>query len=370
MSVEAAAEKETTPSIVISKKKKALFTLIIFAIFLLALELALRLVGLPPTLRTDPGLITVAEDRDSFDDALGFEYTPMWTGYDTGALVSINSAGWRGKEFSKAKPAGTVRILGVGDSYTFGKAVGDEDIFLAQLERMLNENGGARYETINTGHDGANTYEELRYFRKHDMMALAPDVVVLGFTIGNDAELTFWDNRKILRSKLRDKSLMLDVTESDWFRGLKRNSRIAGILGAGADWANKDLITRHAFKLKLKSYDEGGEAWQSCRNSLIGFYDMCRENKVPLVIILFPDWTRDARQTYADYPEEFKAIHNRLISLFAGRSGVTVVDIVDDLKATGLSVKELSVPIDGHPNSVWHALVALKLKEAVKVLGL
>src|SRR5688572_24438768 len=142
MSVEAAAEKETAPPVVISKKKKALFTLIIFVIFLLALELALRLAGLPPTLRTDPGLITVAEDRDSFDDALGFEYTPMWTGYDAGALVSINSAGWRGKEFSKAKPAGTVRILGVGDSYTFGKAVGDEDIFLAQLERILNENGG------------------------------------------------------------------------------------------------------------------------------------------------------------------------------------------------------------------------------------
>ncbi|HJQ67657.1 MAG TPA: SGNH/GDSL hydrolase family protein [Blastocatellia bacterium] len=370
MSVEATAEKAAAPPVVISRKKKALFTLIIFVIFLLALELVLRVAGLPPSLRTDPGLITVAEDRDSFDDALGFEYTPLWTGYDTGALVSINSAGWRGKEFSRTKPAGTVRILGVGDSYTFGKAVDNDDIFLVRLERLLNEGGGSRYETINTGHDGANTYEELRYFKKHDMMGLAPDVVVIGFTVGNDAELTFWDNRKILRSKLRDKSVMLDVTESDWFRGLKRNSRIAGILGAGADWANKDLITKHSFKLKLKTYDEGGEAWQSCRNSLIGFYEMCRDKKAPLVVILFPDWTRDARQTYADYPEEFKAIHEKLKALFAGQSGVAVVDIVDDLKATGLSVRELSVPIDGHPNAIWHELVATKLKDTIKGLGL
>jgi len=370
MSVEAAAEKEAAPPIVISKKKKALFTLIIFVMFLIALELLLRLLGLPPALRTDPGLITVPEDRESFDDALGFEYTPLWSGYDTGAFVSINSAGWRGKEFSRTKPAGTVRILGIGDSYTYGKAVGNDEIYLAQLERMLSEQGGARYETINTGHDGVNTYEELRYFKKHDMMGLAPDVVVIGFTVSNDAELTFWDNRKILRSKLRDKSLMLDITESDWFRGLKRNSRIAGILGAGADWANKDLITRQAFKLRLKTYDEGGEAWHSCRNSLMAFYDLCRENGVPLVIILFPDWTRDGRQTYADYPEEFKAIHNKLIALFSDRSGVTVVDIVDDLTATGLSVIELSVPIDGHPNSIWHELVARKLKETVKGLGL
>jgi hypothetical protein len=370
MSVEAAAEKETAPPVVISKKKKALFTLIIFLVFLIVLEFALRLAGLPPTLRTDPGLITVPEDRDNLDDPLGFEYTPLWSGYHAGAFVTINSAGWRGKEFSRAKPAGTVRILGIGDSYTYGKAVGNDDIYLARLEQILNEEGGARYETINTGHDGANTYEELRYFKKHDMMGLSPDVVVIGFTVGNDAELTFWDNRKILRSKLRDNSLMLDVTESDWFRGLKRNSRVAEILGAGADWANKDLITRHSFKLKLKTYDEGGEAWQSCRNSLTGFYDLCRANNVPLVIILFPDWTRDSRQTYADYPEEFRAIHNKLISLFAGSSGVTVVDIVSDLEATGLRVTELSVPIDGHPNRVWHDLVARKLGETIKGLGL
>lgn len=370
MSVEATPEKTPAPPIIISRKKKALFTLIIFAVFLLILEFALRLLGVPPALRTDPGLVTVAEDRDTFEDALGFEYTPMWSGYDTGAIVAINSAGWRGKEFSKTKPVGTVRILGIGDSYTFGKAVNDDEIFLAQLEEMLNRDGGARYETINTGHDGANTYEELRYFKQRDMMGLAPDVVVIGFTVGNDAELTFWDNRKILRSKLRDKSLMLDITESNWYRGFKRQSRIAGILGAGADWANKDIITRYSFKLKVKNYDESGEAWQSCRNSLNGFYDLCREKKVPLIIILFPDWTKDERQTYEDYPKEFKEIHSKLITLFSGRDGVMVVDIVDDLKATGLTTKEMRVPIDGHPNRIWHELVARKLKQTIKGIGL
>jgi hypothetical protein len=368
MSVKATPEKTAAPPLVISRKKKALFTLIIFAIFLVVFEFALRLAGLPPTLRTDPGLITVPADRE--EDALGFEYTPGWSGYYTGAFVTINSAGWRGKEFSRTKPAGVVRLLGLGDSYTFGKAVGDEEVYLAQLEEILNRDGGARYETINTGHDGVNTHEELRYFKKHDMMGLGPDCVVIGFTVGNDAELTFWDNRKILRSKLRDKSFMLDVTESDWFRGLKQYSRIAGILGAGADWANKDLITKYSFKLKLKTYDEDGEAWQACRNSLLGFYDLCREKNVPLIIILFPDWTREERQTYADYPEEFRLAHRKLTSVFTGRTGVTVVDILNDLQATGLTVKELRVPIDGHPNRIWHELVARKLKETIKGLGL
>jgi hypothetical protein len=88
------------------------------------------------------------------------------------------------------------------------------------------------------------------------------------------------------------------------------------------------------------------------------------------VIVLFPDWTRDERQTFADYPEEYRAIHNRLMTLFSGRSGVSVIDIVGDLEATGLSVKQLRVPIDGHPNRIWHELVARKLRDTIKGLGL
>src|ERR1044072_6173770 len=102
--------------------KKLLFSLVVFTIFLLLLEGLLRIFHLPreaETLRTDPGIY---QPRGP---ALRFSYTPGWSGYLAGAQVHINSAGWRGREFSPEKPQGTRRILGIGDSFTFGRAVND-----------------------------------------------------------------------------------------------------------------------------------------------------------------------------------------------------------------------------------------------------
>ncbi len=357
---EKSTEQPARPDINISKKKQVLFTLVIMVIFLALFEVALRLLGLPRELRQDEGL------QQAANNIIGYEYTPGWSGYRAGAFVTINSAGWRGKEFSPAKPEGTVRVVAVGDSYVFGKAVNDEDVFLAQLERMLNTEGGPRYETINTGHDGANTYEEFRYFEERKMMELNPDVVVLGFTVGNDAEVAYYNNRAILRNRLRDQSWLLDLTESSRFREVERNLRLARLVGQAANWIEKDKVTKYSYDLKLKSYSERFEAWQSCKGALIAFHEACRNRGVPLVVILFPDWTREENQTFKDYPDEFKRIHNQVAAVFSGRDGAVVVDIVDDLAATGLTTQELKIPIDGHPNRIWHELVARRLAETLR----
>jgi hypothetical protein len=175
-------EKEK-PAIQISRKMQLLFTLVIFVVFLFMLEGALRLLDLPPTLKQDTGLMYKT------NNAMGFEHTPGWGGYHAGAMTRINSFGFRGKEFSPAKTSGTVRILGIGDSFTLGMAVGDDDTYLAQLEEMLNRDGRARYETINAGHQNMNTRQEYRYLKERDLMSLGPDVVILGFTMHNDANL-------------------------------------------------------------------------------------------------------------------------------------------------------------------------------------
>src|SRR5947209_20240288 len=49
----------------------------------------------------------------------------------------INSDGFRDREFSPAKPAGTQRIVCVGDSYTYGWGVDVRDSYPKQLERAL-----------------------------------------------------------------------------------------------------------------------------------------------------------------------------------------------------------------------------------------
>jgi hypothetical protein len=44
--------------------------------------------------------------------------------------------------------------------------------------------------------------------------------------------------------------------------------------------------------------------------------------------------------------------------------------MLDDLAASGLAIRDIRVPIDGHPNRVWHEMVARRLYQTIKDMGL
>ena len=95
-------------------------------------------------------------------------------------LTSHNSLGYRDREFSLAKPAGTFRIVALGGSTTYTIKVEDnEKMFTRQLENMLRENYGYQaVEVINAGVGGYDSYESLvnLQFRALD---LDPDLVIV-----------------------------------------------------------------------------------------------------------------------------------------------------------------------------------------------
>jgi len=66
--------------------------------------------------------------------------------------LRTNSAGIRGNEIEIDLDKGTYRILMLGDSFTLGKGVGNEETFSALLEESLNATG-ARVEVLNAGVD-------------------------------------------------------------------------------------------------------------------------------------------------------------------------------------------------------------------------
>lgn len=363
--VESKANTLQTPRIRISKKKQLLFAVVLFAVFLLALEGVLRLLGIgadDPSQKIGAGLYQVS------NNAVGFEYTPGWEGVHAGATVHINSAGWRGKEFSPIKPPGTIRILGIGDSFTFGKAVNDNEVFLARLEEMLNEGGAVHSEVLNAGHESIDTPQELEYFKEREMLKLGPDAVMLGFTVSNDAQGK--SNRRIYRRRRREATLALRVSESGWFRALSEKSRIAAVLAHGAEAISSKELSKINSELILSNFEDGSESWESCREALLGFYETCRQNKVPLILMLFPDYGSDLNQSFKDYPRDFRRVHEKLKSVLAGKSGAVVVDVVDDLAAAGLTARQIMVPVDGHPNRIWHEIVARRLYDTIKGLHL
>ena len=100
--------------------------------------------------------------------------------------VHINSHGTRGPEFQTEKPAGTIRILSLGDSRTFGWGLTDEETYSRRLERMLQERvgSGKRVEVINAGVN-AWSYPQMQVYFRDRGLRFQPDFVVL-------AEANLW----------------------------------------------------------------------------------------------------------------------------------------------------------------------------------
>jgi hypothetical protein len=70
--------------------------------------------------------------------------------YGPGVSVSTNPEGWRGAgEYAPTVPAGKVRVFCLGDSFTFGHGVGDDEAWPARLAAR-----NARLETVNMGQSG------------------------------------------------------------------------------------------------------------------------------------------------------------------------------------------------------------------------
>ncbi len=93
--------------------------------------------------------------------------------------LRFNSLGLRGPERPYAKPAGTRRVLLLGDSFTEGYYAEEPETVRARLESAL-ARGCGPVEVINGGTIAYSTDQEYLFFRE-DGRRYAPDVVVLLF---------------------------------------------------------------------------------------------------------------------------------------------------------------------------------------------
>jgi len=92
----------------------------------------------------------------------------------------INSMGIRSdREYTFEKPAGTIRIIGVGDSFTQGYEVDLHETYLYRLEELLLAKGYP-VEVINLGVSGYGNAEELILLTEFGFR-FAPDFVVVGY---------------------------------------------------------------------------------------------------------------------------------------------------------------------------------------------
>ena len=131
----------------------------------------------------EPGYETTGH-RYLFDAKLGWRNIPNWQATTHGKSLTINSRGLRDRDYPFKKPADVTRILVLGDSFTWGYGVADDEIFTEVLETRLAESA-AEYEVINSGVSGWGTDQEY-LFLVNEGFRYAPDIVVLAFFLLND----------------------------------------------------------------------------------------------------------------------------------------------------------------------------------------
>jgi len=147
--------------------------------------------SLAAALRVDPFAVLVEPHGDA-----GYRPRPERTfDYDNGARATVNTMGFRGPGVAVPKPPGTLRIVLLGGSSTFGWGVDDHETIDSYMREALLERYPDRtIEVVNLAFDGYDSYQLYERFRS-DGLALEPDVVIVNSGVNDVRNAWYRDIR-------------------------------------------------------------------------------------------------------------------------------------------------------------------------------
>jgi len=140
-----------------------------------------------------------------------------------GKILNTNAEGFRGaRDFPMQKDSGKTRIVLIGDSFTFGEIVSDDETFAALLQREF-----PNTEILNLGIHGWGHDQMLIHLREKGLR-YHPDIVILGY-IAADQSRNLVDFRSYAKPRfvLDGDSLRLtgspvptpeEALRTDWMR--------------------------------------------------------------------------------------------------------------------------------------------------------
>jgi lysophospholipase L1-like esterase len=286
---------------------------------------------------------------------------------DHGVASRINRHGCRGASFEQDKPRGHFRVLGIGDSYTFGEGVKDDETFLALLEGLLKKGAvgpeASRPEVINCGVSGYNTSEEvLMLERRH--LDFQPDLVLLTFVI-NDAydEQVFAPLHKGLLEGA-------GVIPGQVAEGADPRVAPAGSGSRLLDFLRYRLdrwrLARTTTETYLAQFSDTptleGYSWADSKKALARAQALTVARGARLAVVIFPELFR------LDEGYPFASIHET-VRQEATRLGLPVLDLFEAFR--GQNARELWVhPTDHHPNELAHGIAARAIHDFLRNEGL
>jgi lysophospholipase L1-like esterase len=257
--------------------------------------------------------------------------------------VRYNAERFRGAEVPARRP-GVRRVMVLGDSFSEGQGVREEDTWPRRLQGSLERGGGVSVEVINAAHRASDFPELHEWFYRllnHD-----PDVVIYAM-VPNDAEQT--PGFRVRHRPVQDwitvqgratRGRYRDLGPLDWRLGFLLRERLERL--------RVDRATRRWYQ---GLYSEGNaEGW---RRTCERIRDMAERMRLRGGALLVARWPLLVGLP-GSYP--FEETHARIGATLEA-AGIRTVDLLPalaDSQASALIVH----PADRHPNERAHAAVA------------
>ena len=295
---------------------KALLIVLSLVLALLIMEIAVRVVDLPPR-PLDP--LPIADYRLSVNPVLRYEYRPGYKPSDrpfdrAHRGFAMNSAGFRDYEYAETKPEETYRMIVVGDSTTAGNGVQELDkTYPKQLEKLLNthKTTGLHYEVLNMGVGGYHTMQEIETLRVKGLQ-YNPDLVLVTFCV-NDFALH--SDGGVYRKLLEQTHLSPRKTATEPSRGLLQLSRLAFIIHhrlTASQTAHDDVYIKQI--LKDQTTVRAGFALLS---------DLQQSQGFSTLVVILPAFMN----LFTEY--KHTSIYERVLQAADGLPGIAILDLLD-----------------------------------------
>ena len=320
---------------------------------------------------------------------LQYRLSPHFTGVaktvEFETHIRINGLGLRAAQDYERKGPKTFRILMLGDSFAMGVGVDQDETYGQVLARRLVERVAEsssvlnHYEVINAGVPGYNTFQALTYLRESGL-ALEPDLVVLGFYIGNDVAENFAvPSVSVQHGYLQSGGTVNGFLPASLRRYLALHSHLYQLIWPlqrrllnPSRWMREEQ-ERLQRRLAIYEVDPGGpdseNLWRTTEQSMAEMAALTLGQGVPFVVVVIPERVQVERQAWESLiePREGSGTTYRIdwpnqrVVAIGRELGLPVLDLLP-VFTQATAGEPLYLKLDGHWTRRGHEIAAEALE--------
>lgn len=359
---------------------KGKYVLVLFSIGLsmLGCELIVAIVHPQPTwnrLLADTPAMYVESDTLPFALRAGYKGKFVRREFNTG--ISINSMGLRNREFDSSN-RDKFRILVLGDSFTFGHGVEQEEAYPAIVETLLQQRyGEGKIETINAGFASGYSPDTYYLYLKQTGLSLKPDLVLIGLFIGND--LDGYDQNEWVRTdqqglpvQIVDNISLVDQQGYYVFRKrsfaysipILRNSHLFHLTGAAFRSAQHFFSPQQFYPgIYRREYrSETIAKMEQTEKLLVALTATAISAGARVAVIMIPTREQVYPSRYPSYADADLDKPQRLLAEFFRQQSIEYLDLLPAMQAKGRQA-EFYFGVDIHWNALGHSQAADQIGE-------